>query len=91
MNFTELNLSKEVLRGLEEIGFSEPTDVQAQTIPLIQEGTDVIGHSKTGTGKTAAFLLASFTRLLNNPPPAERQHATPRMVVMAVIMIGRRR
>lgn len=57
MNFTELNLSKEILRGLEEIGFTEPTDVQAKTIPLIQEGIDVIGHSKTGTGKTAAFGL----------------------------------
>ncbi|MBR3942295.1 MAG: DEAD/DEAH box helicase [Clostridia bacterium] len=60
MNFTELNLSKEILRGLEEIGFSEPTDVQAQTIPLIQQGTDVIGHSKTGTGKTAAFGLPAI-------------------------------
>jgi len=63
MKFDELNLSKEILRGLKEIGFDEPTDVQARTIPLIQEGIDVIGHSKTGTGKTAAFGLPAIEKV----------------------------
>ena len=63
MYFSELNLSKEVLKGLEEIGFTEPTDVQAKTIPLIQEGKDVIGHSKTGTGKTAAFGVPAIEKV----------------------------
>lgn len=63
MKFDELNLSKEILKGLQEIGFTEPTDVQAETIPLIQEGKDVIGHSKTGTGKTAAFGLPAIEKV----------------------------
>lgn len=63
MNFTELNLSKDILKGLEAIGFAEATDVQAKTIPLILDGVDVIGHSKTGTGKTAAFGLPTIQKV----------------------------
>ncbi len=63
MNFTELSLSQEILKGLEAIGFTEATDVQAKTIPLIQAGIDVIGHSKTGTGKTAAFGLPTIQKI----------------------------
>ena len=63
MNFSDLNFSNDILKGLEAIGFSEPTDVQAKTIPLIREGIDVIGHSKTGTGKTAAFGLPAIEKV----------------------------
>ncbi|MBR4030247.1 MAG: DEAD/DEAH box helicase, partial [Clostridia bacterium] len=63
MNFTELNLSKDILKSLEAIGFTEATDVQAKTIPLILDGVDVIGHSKTGTGKTAAFGLPAIQKI----------------------------
>lgn len=63
MNFSDLNFSNDMLKGLEAIGFSEPTDVQAKTIPLIREGIDVIGHSKTGTGKTAAFGLPAIEKV----------------------------
>ncbi|MBN2110146.1 MAG: DEAD/DEAH box helicase [Methanosarcinaceae archaeon] len=53
--FKSLNLSRETLRGIREMGYLEPTEVQSQAIPLIMEGRDVIVQAKTGTGKTAAF------------------------------------
>lgn len=55
MQFKELNLSKEILLAVEELGFSETTEIQQQSIPLLMEGRDVVGRSNTGTGKTAAF------------------------------------
>ncbi|MDE5861083.1 MAG: DEAD/DEAH box helicase [Ruminococcus sp.] len=55
MYFKELNLSQEILKAVEELGFTEMTEIQQKSIPLILEGQDVIGHSNTGTGKTAAF------------------------------------
>lgn len=57
MKFEELGLSNEILNTLEEIGYEETTTIQEETIPLILQGTDVIGLSQTGTGKTAAFGL----------------------------------
>ena len=55
MQFNELNLSQEILRSVEQLGFEEMTDIQAQSIPLLLQGRDVVGRSNTGTGKTAAF------------------------------------
>ncbi len=55
MQFNELNLSKEILLATEELGFSETTEIQQESIPLLMEGRDVVGRSNTGTGKTAAF------------------------------------
>ena len=55
MHFNELNLSEELLRAVDELGFSEMTEIQAQSIPLLLQGRDVVGRSNTGTGKTAAF------------------------------------
>ena len=49
--------NKQIEKSLTEMGFEEFTKIQALTIPLIKEGRDVIGHSQTGTGKTAAFTL----------------------------------
>ena len=57
MKFEELNLSKELLRAINDMGFEETTPIQAQAIPFIYEGRDVIGQAQTGTGKTAAFGL----------------------------------
>lgn len=55
MNFNELNLSQEILRAIDELGYTEMTEIQQQSIPLLLEGRDVVGRSNTGTGKTAAF------------------------------------
>ncbi|MCL2741570.1 MAG: DEAD/DEAH box helicase, partial [Oscillospiraceae bacterium] len=55
VRFTDLPISAEVQRAVADMGFEEATSVQSQSIPLIMDGRDVIGHSQTGTGKTAAF------------------------------------
>lgn len=55
MQFNELNLSQEIIDAVEELGFSEMTEIQKESIPLLMQGVDVIGRSNTGTGKTAAF------------------------------------
>ena len=55
--FEDLAISKELLRAVQEIGFEEMTPIQAEAIPLIIEGKDIIGQAQTGTGKTLAFGL----------------------------------
>lgn len=55
MKFEDFSLSKETMKAISEIGFEEPTPIQASTIPRIMSGTDIIGQAQTGTGKTAAF------------------------------------
>lgn len=61
--FTQLPISDETRRAITEMGFEEPTSIQAQSIPLILEGSDIIGHSQTGTGKTAAFGIPIIERI----------------------------
>lgn len=63
MTFAELGLSEPVLQAVTESGYETPTPIQAQAIPLILGGKDVIGASQTGTGKTAAFALPSLSRI----------------------------
>ncbi len=60
MLFKELSLSPEMLRAIDEMGFSEPTQIQERSIPVLLEGKDVIGRSHTGTGKTAAFGIPAI-------------------------------
>lgn len=55
MQFNELNLSKELLRSIEEMGYEQMTPIQEQSIPVMLEGRDIIGQAQTGTGKTASF------------------------------------
>ncbi|MFQ5953845.1 MAG: DEAD/DEAH box helicase [Kiloniellales bacterium] len=57
MNFSELGLGPEVLRGVEEAGHTTPTPIQEQAIPYVLMGRDVLGCAQTGTGKTASFVL----------------------------------
>jgi ATP-dependent RNA helicase DeaD len=63
-NFSALGLSGPLLRAIEAMGFERPTHVQAQLIPVALEGRDILGQSRTGTGKTAAFGLPMLERLL---------------------------
>ncbi|TVQ76055.1 MAG: DEAD/DEAH box helicase [Phycisphaeraceae bacterium] len=58
--FADLGLRNSVLRGVEDAGFTHPTKIQAELIPLVIEGRDVLGQSRTGTGKTAAFGLPLY-------------------------------
>ena len=55
VRFDEMGIIPQILRGVEEMGFEEMTPIQAQAIPAVMEGGDVIGQAQTGTGKTAAF------------------------------------
>jgi ATP-dependent RNA helicase RhlB len=64
--FEEFDLAPPILKGLQEAGFSQCTPIQAETLPLALAGKDVAGQARTGTGKTAAFLLAIFKQLLSD-------------------------
>ncbi len=55
--FADLNLQPQMLTAIQELGFTEATDVQAETIPLIRTGVDILAQSQTGTGKTMAFAI----------------------------------
>jgi ATP-dependent RNA helicase RhlB len=80
MKFTEFNLPDEVLKGIASVGFTDLTPVQEESIPLALAGKDVAGQAQTGTGKTAAFLIALFTRLLRS----ERETTSdPRALILA--------
>ncbi len=63
LGFKELNLSKEIEKAIEDMGFEEATTIQAQSIPYMLEGRDVIGQAPTGTGKTAAFGITVLERI----------------------------
>ncbi|MAA74570.1 MAG: RNA helicase [Salinisphaeraceae bacterium] len=82
-----LGLHPDLQRGLDELGFSHCTPIQADCIPKAMHGADVAGQAQTGTGKTAAFLLATMHRLLSNPPePSERapqEASQPRAFMLA--------
>ncbi len=62
--FSDLNLHPQLMQALEERGYTEPTPIQAQMIPVMLTGADVIGQAQTGTGKTAAFALPILQTLL---------------------------
>jgi ATP-dependent RNA helicase RhlB len=81
--FSSLDLPEQIKQAIEETGFSHCTPIQAQALPLTLLGQDVCGQSKTGTGKTAAFLIALFNRLLKNPPAPDRRPNQPRALVIA--------
>lgn len=63
LSFLDLGISQERVEQLEKLGFTAPTNIQAQAIPHLLGGRDVVGQSQTGTGKTAAFSLPIIERL----------------------------
>ena len=79
MTFAELNLAAPILKSLELSGYTDPTPVQAEAIPLVLEGHDLIASAQTGTGKTAAFMLPALQRLLKPMPFAK---GAPRILVL---------
>lgn len=70
--FIDLGLAAPILKALEEEGYHSPTPIQAQAIPSLLEGKDLLGIAQTGTGKTAAFALPILNRLAAAPKPAQR-------------------
>jgi len=83
INFADLPLHEEVRKGLAEAGFERCTPIQAESLPPALAGKDVAGQGQTGTGKTAAFLIAAFNRLLNQPADERRQAHNPRTLILA--------
>lgn len=83
LSFTGLHLPELLQKGLADAGFERCTPIQAQTLPHALAGLDVAGQAQTGTGKTVAFLVALFARLLREPVPAERRLNAPRAVILA--------
>ncbi len=83
LKFETLGLAEPLLQSVREAGFKGCTPIQAETLPIALAGRDVAGQAQTGTGKTAAFLLALFNRLLTHPAPASRKKNQPRALVIA--------
>src|ERR1700740_3196332 len=83
VTFASLGLKPEVMQGIREAGFVPCTPIQAQTLPIALAGRDVAGQAQTGTGKTAAFLVAMYQALLTRPPAGSRSPTSVRALIVA--------
>jgi len=84
MKFSELSLPDQVMQGVIQAGFSECTPIQAQTLPISMAGKDVAGQAQTGTGKTAAFLITLFSKLLaSQAASTDGELPRPRALILA--------
>jgi ATP-dependent RNA helicase RhlB len=83
IRFTDFLLAEKLLQGIEDTGFSRCTPIQAQTLPIALQGRDVAGQAQTGTGKTAAFLIALYHHLLHQPTNEQRRPNQIRALVLA--------
>ncbi len=81
MKFEELDIHEKVLEGIISAGFTECTPVQEQTLPTALLGKDIAAQAQTGTGKTAAFLIAVFSRML--AMPELKRGPSPRVLIIA--------
>ena len=78
MTFTKLNLHPKILQAIEACGYTKPTPIQAQAIPHILEGKDIVASAQTGTGKTAAYVLPGLQLLASKPSVGK-----PRILILA--------
>jgi ATP-dependent RNA helicase RhlB len=83
LTFESLNIAESLKRGVAELGYTRCTPIQAQTLPVALAGRDVAGQAQTGTGKTAAFLIALLNRLLTDPGSPNKPLNAPRAIVIA--------
>ncbi|EPZ32154.1 DEAD-domain-containing protein [Rozella allomycis CSF55] len=67
ISFSHFNLDKELLNVISKQGYSQPSDIQKQAVPVALEGRDIIGIAKTGSGKTAAYLLPLMVHIMDQP------------------------
>ena len=81
--FADFPFSDAIMRGVHDAGFEFCTPIQAQALPLALDGRDVAGQAQTGTGKTAAFLLATLHLLDQEPAEASRRPNQPRALMLA--------
>ncbi len=75
MSFSDLGLHDDLLRAVTAQGYTQPTPIQQQAIPIVLEGRDLLASAQTGTGKTAGFTLPMLQRLANGKRPGKRQFA----------------
>ncbi len=83
LTFESLDVAEPLKRGIAELGYTRCTPIQAQTLPVALAGRDVAGQAQTGTGKTAAFLIALLNRLVTSPGAANKPLNAPRAIVIA--------
>jgi len=81
MTFEKLNLIEPILRALKTEGYTEPTPIQEQAIPVLLEGKDLMGCAQTGTGKTAAFAIPILQLLFNKQDPAAGKRQIKALIV----------
>src|SRR5512142_1618363 len=81
--FQALGLAPPVMEGIRDAGFTVCTPIQAQTLPIALAGKDVAGQAQTGTGKTAAFLVALYQALLTKPAGAGAGPTSVRALIVA--------
>ena len=77
MTFAELGLNEQILAGVADLGFTTPTPVQAQAIPEVLRGRDIVASAQTGTGKTAAFALPTLQLIAGTEPETVGKKHTP--------------
>lgn len=83
IRFHDLNLPDRLLKSIAEMGFEYCSEIQAATLPETLQGYDLIGQAQTGTGKTAAFLIAMISDLLDYPPEDDRNPRCARGLIIA--------
>jgi len=81
--YSSFSLPESLMQGIEDSGFSMCTPIQAETLPVALAGRDVSGQAQTGTGKTAAFLVAVYNHLLTHPADERRKVNQPRALMLA--------
>jgi len=81
--FKDFDLDPSIIKGLDEAGFEFCTPIQAQSIPIALTGKDVAGEAQTGTGKTAAFMVACLNHLLSKPQHENRKKTDIRTMILA--------
>jgi ATP-dependent RNA helicase RhlB len=81
--FSRFDLPDPIRQGIEEAGFTRCTHIQALALPIALKGRDVAGQAQTGTGKTAAFLIATYNRLLREAPDEHRRPNQIRALILA--------
>ena len=92
--FHDFNLPDPILHAIADLDFRYCTPIQAAILPHLLAGRDSAGRAQTGTGKTAAFLIAIFTHFILHPPSGRRKNGTPRALILSptrelALQIGR--
>ena len=83
MSFSSQGFAPELVKALTECGYEKLTPIQQKAIPMARKGHDIFATAQTGTGKTAAFLLATLNRLMQSPGLEGRKPNQPRALVVA--------